>query len=462
MEDSQRLSNQMYFRDNRQILAEFQKRTSAGMNLSQRVWNLAGLAKNELEAAIGTAMSAGISAVALSKRVSRYLVDFDSLKRNYWQKYGIAADIHDCEYRAARLARTEINMAYRRAEQERWKQLDFVRGYIVCTGKAHPFPDVCDDLEGEYPKDFNFSGWHPNCYCYTIPILQSEDSFFSINPEDGEKPITNLPDNFIEWEKEQEKTGRIALSLRNKTLPYFLRDNGHIENGRWVSNAIGGHKGELGQQGKHDKPNERLAEKTLNIYRPKPLDDSLRGNAEAVAKELGIELGKPMSYEEVNYGRENWHDNGDHEYGYNCQSCVLATELRFRGINATAKGYFDSGVQKTLSENMAFCFCDKDGKDISKPKMFTSREEVLKALKAMGKNGRLHIGWEKCINRDYGHIVSCILIDGVTYIHDPQNGERLALDDMLRRIDIAKGIQILKVDKLFLKKGIIKDVVSPL
>lgn len=27
----------------------------------------------------------------------------------------------------------------------------------------------------DYPKDFKFEGWHPQCFCYVTPILVSED-----------------------------------------------------------------------------------------------------------------------------------------------------------------------------------------------------------------------------------------------------------------------------------------------
>ena len=83
-----------------------------------------------LESALSTAIEKGMSAVTLSKRVSKYLRDFDSLKKDYKKRFGTATDIHDCEYRSARLARSEINMAYRNAEQLRWQQMDFILGSL--------------------------------------------------------------------------------------------------------------------------------------------------------------------------------------------------------------------------------------------------------------------------------------------------------------------------------------------
>ncbi|MBP5419282.1 MAG: hypothetical protein J6Y72_05680 [Bacteroidales bacterium] len=85
------------------------------MILSQNVWNLRGIYKDGLEAAISVGIEKGQSAATLSKRISKYLNNFDSLRKDYKQKYGVATRIENCEFRAARLARTEINMAYRTA-----------------------------------------------------------------------------------------------------------------------------------------------------------------------------------------------------------------------------------------------------------------------------------------------------------------------------------------------------------
>ncbi|MBQ9417880.1 MAG: hypothetical protein IJU19_04785, partial [Bacteroidales bacterium] len=35
--------------------------------------------------------------------------------------------------------------------------------------------DICDLLAGRYPKDFKWTGWHPNCMCYEVPILATPE-----------------------------------------------------------------------------------------------------------------------------------------------------------------------------------------------------------------------------------------------------------------------------------------------
>lgn len=163
----------IYYQTNSDALKAFQQRKDNGMGLSQRLWNISGNYKEELEYSISTAIQKGTSAVQLSKKLSKYLNDFPSLKKDYKEKYGKAVDCHDCEYRSIRLARSEINMAYRSAEQMRWMQMDFVLGKEIKLSKAHKdrSEDICDILQGKYPKDFDWKGWHSNCYLPNAQVL---------------------------------------------------------------------------------------------------------------------------------------------------------------------------------------------------------------------------------------------------------------------------------------------------
>ena len=213
--------HRVYYQTNSAALKAFQQRKDDGLNLSQKLWNQSKGYKEEMEFAISSAIEKGTSAVKLSKRLSKYLQDFPSLKHDYKEKYGKAVICQDCEYRSIRLARSEINMAYRKAEQERWKQFDFVLGYEVkLTQNGHHVPDICDDLAGKYPKDFIFLGWHPNCMCYVIPILKSEEQFWGMEEV---HEITEVPDSMKIWIKENED--RIAEAEEEGTLPYWFSDN---------------------------------------------------------------------------------------------------------------------------------------------------------------------------------------------------------------------------------------------
>lgn len=138
-----------------------------------------------------------------------------------------------------RLARSEINMAYKQADQLRWQNLDFVVGFEVRLSNNHtlngkPFKDICDKLAGRYPKNFVFKGWHPQCRCLVIPILQDPDEFDKQELDElkaalkgseykkysSRNLVKDIPDNFKEWIDQNKDASKNWSSQ-----PYFIRDN---------------------------------------------------------------------------------------------------------------------------------------------------------------------------------------------------------------------------------------------
>lgn len=190
---------EILYQPNNDALKAFQQRKDKGFTISDKLWNQSTLYKQELEEAISCAIQKGTSAITLSKQISKYLLDFPQLQKDYRERFGKASRSMDCEYRSIRLAASEINMAYRQAENLRWQQMDFVVGYEIklsnnhtCNGK--PFQDICDILAGKYPKDFQWTGWHPLCYSDDSEVLTNrgwklfkdvldDDLILSLNPE---------------------------------------------------------------------------------------------------------------------------------------------------------------------------------------------------------------------------------------------------------------------------------------
>ena len=223
------------YQTNSDALKAFQSRKDKGFNISDKLWNQSTIYKEELEAAISCAIQKGTSAITLSKQISKYLLDFPSLKKDYKEKYGSAKHLLDCEYRSIRLAASEINMAYRTAENERWKQMDFVVGYEIKLSSSHhhrmPHGDICDMLAGRYPKDFVWTGWHPNDLCYKIPILKTEEEFWEWDglsdvSTESINEVKDIPDEFKKWVLDNQQ--KIEKARERNTLPYFLRGNKSI------------------------------------------------------------------------------------------------------------------------------------------------------------------------------------------------------------------------------------------
>ena len=184
-----------YYEHNNAAKKAFIERKVKGLNLSQRIWNQRDDIKEALERCLSTGIEKGMSAVKLSKKVSKYLNDYPSLAKDYKKKFGKAITIQNCEYRSVRLARNEINMAYRSAEQERWAKMDYIKGKeIKTTNNTTHKSDMCDFLAGIYPKGFCWTGWHVNCMCYAIPVIMSEKEYWS-----GKQPNNTMPKNFTNW-----------------------------------------------------------------------------------------------------------------------------------------------------------------------------------------------------------------------------------------------------------------------
>lgn len=237
---------------NLEALKTFQGRKVNGMDLSQRVWKYTGQLKTTMELGIDVALGKGTSAAQLSRELRKYLQEPDNLFRKVKDKHGnlvlskAAKALHPGQgvYRssyknAMRLTRSEINLAYKEADQLRWQQLDFVVGYEIKLSNNHtlngePFVDICDKLAGKYPKSFKFKGWHPQCRCLVVPILQDREEFnddeladlkSALNGKEYQKyasknTVTDVPDSFKEWIHENAERSRNWASQ-----PYFIKDN---------------------------------------------------------------------------------------------------------------------------------------------------------------------------------------------------------------------------------------------
>ena len=96
-----------------------------------------------------------------------------------------------------------------------------------------PLTDICDELAGNYPKGFQFTGWHPNCRCHTETILLGGadfEDFIKAKREGRAYDITKArgyvsepPAAFKAWVK--GNAGRIAAAAKAGTTPYFVKDN---------------------------------------------------------------------------------------------------------------------------------------------------------------------------------------------------------------------------------------------
>lgn len=223
-------------------LRTFQKRKSDGMNLSDRVWKYNTNLRSELEMAIDAGLIDGRSGSSLATQVKKYLNEPDKLFRRVRDERGIlhlsknAKNYHPGQgvcrssYKnAMRMARTEVNIAYRTADHERWSDLDFVVGYEIRRSNRLTSCDVCSSLIGKYPKTFKFRGFHPQCLCVAIPILATKTEMEKLTQMilDGDESdfssknaVKKMPDNYNDWMKQNNQR-----LLNASSTPYFVKDN---------------------------------------------------------------------------------------------------------------------------------------------------------------------------------------------------------------------------------------------
>ena len=234
---------------NLDALAAFQGRKVDGMNLSQRVWKYVGQFKDQLENALDVGLGEGRSADELSRDVRQNLLDPNRLFRRVRDKRGNLVlskaarafhpgrGVYRSSYKnAMRLTRSEINMAYRESDWQRWQSLDFVVGFEIHRSNHEPLCkcDTCEKLVGRYPKTFKFKGWHPQCMCYATPVLMDEETFdenelgdlkaalrgTTYKRQQAKNAVSDVPDGFKAWVKDHVEAQKGWAST-----PYFIKDN---------------------------------------------------------------------------------------------------------------------------------------------------------------------------------------------------------------------------------------------
>lgn len=243
-----------------------------GLNLAQSVWNYCQQTKAEFEMAMSNVIADGLekgtSAEEVGRRIRQYLNNPDMMYRRYhtvkvlkngqkkdvvtWRRKRIIngrvrfveeplEHVGQGVYRSARknalrVARTEINAAYHKARNGRWANEPFVIGQHIHISPQHDpeeDADICDELEGYYPKDFDWDGWHCQCMCTSDPVMISGEErkqFYKrmLNGEDmsgyvSPNSIKDVPDQYKRY---IEANGdKIVDAFKRGKLAWHLADN---------------------------------------------------------------------------------------------------------------------------------------------------------------------------------------------------------------------------------------------
>lgn len=243
-----------------------------GLNLAQSVWNYCQQTKAEFEMAMSNVIADGLekgtSAEEVGRRMRQYLNNPDMMYRRYhtvkvlkngqkkdvvtWRRKRIIdgrvrfveeplEHLGQGVYRSARknalrVARTEINAAYHKARNGRWANEPFVIGQHIHISPQHDpeeDADICDELEGYYPKDFDWDGWHCQCMCTSDPVMISGEErkqFYKrmLNGEDmsgyvSPNSIKDVPDHYKRYI--EANGGKIVDAFKRGKLAWHLANN---------------------------------------------------------------------------------------------------------------------------------------------------------------------------------------------------------------------------------------------
>lgn len=484
-----------------------------GLNLSDRVWNYTQQTKSEFEVAVSQVLengiSKGISAESLGRQVRQYLNNPDMMYRMYHRKQlmsdGTKKDIVEWRrrvidkegkvrfikedlakvgtgvYRSARqnalrLTITETNMAYNYSNCKRWESEPFVLGIRIRLSANHPEEDICDELAGDYPKTFMWRGWHPRCMCSVSPILmdRKSDEWKKLRKmpkeeyEAYQSPnlVKNVPSAFSEWCERNKKKLKVARD--NDKLPYFVKDNQKV-----VGDLLGWKEKQIvkpissrekilaAAKARHEARTDKQINDILTRWDERKYTSAQKQNFKVIENKMGLKRGISMDFEKANQGKGNIdYKSGLTAFRVNCQSSVVAHELRMRGFDVTAQPNWQMGDDPNkLSHGTWKCWIKSDGTPFEMPERFAYKiskngnyiglpyKETIQQINEHTKEvGRYHVSFD-WKGENYGHIVTMERkADGTALWYDPQTGQRDFFDkEYVKKI---KGVRAYRVDNL--------------
>ena len=454
-----------------------------GFKLSDRVWNITQQTKSQLEFYLDSGVVAGRNANGISSDIRQILQNPQKRFRRIrnekgelvlsqpMKNYHPGQGVYRSAYKnALRTSATTTNIAYRSADYERWSKQDFILGIEVHRSANNRGPcKICDAMVGKYPKTFKFTGFHPFCICFATPITMEPDSFADFLLNDTvpqEQVITDIP----------------------KTAKDFVDENKNgVQSAFW-------YKDNFSKEG--DLQRERTPQPTtpevIKVSRTKRIktdaekndiqkrwdDRFVRNfNQSKIEQKIGIKRGEDMTFEEANELRGNIGYGEGREFSVNCQSCVVANELRRRGYDVTALPNLkkEGNIPYELSGKTNWAWIDPEtmqtpekkqaggqyvsGLDI-KSKTLTQLNKELNELTK--EAGRYHIDfmWK---DGKGGHIITVDRLEnGSIRIYDPQIGRLGDWKVISKDISLKYGVNVLRVDNLLVNTDIIDRIVRKL
>ena len=456
-----------------------------GFKLSDRVWNITQQTKSQLEFYLDSGVVAGRNANGISSDIRQILQNPQKRFRRIRNEKGELVlsqpmkDYHPGQgvYRSAyknalRTSATTTNIAYRSADYERWSKQDFILGIEIQRSANNRGPcKICDAMVGKYPKTFKFTGFHPFCICFATPITMEPENFADFLLNDTvpkEQVITDIPQGAKDFVNENKDGLQSAFWYKDN----FTNDGGLQR--EIVSQPI------TNEVIKVSRPKRIKTDAEKNDIQKRWEERFARNfNQTKIEQKIGIKRDEEMTFEEANELRGNINFGKGNEYGVNCQSCVVANELRRRGYDVTALPNLEKkgNIPHELSYRTNWAWIDPKTMvmpvkktaggiyDVTRTGALKSKsiKELTKELVELVKEpGRYHIdfSWK---GRNSGHIITLEKsLDGKIVIYDPQTGKIKNWGELSKEISLKYGVNVLRVDNLLVNTDIINGIVKKL
>lgn len=458
---------------------------SNGLKLSDRVWNITQQTKSQLEFYLDSGVVSGRNSNGISSDIRQILHNPQKRFRRIRNEKGELVlsqpmkDYHPGQgvYRSAyknalRTSATTTNTAYRSADYERWSKQDFILGIEIQRSANNRGPcKICDAMVGKYPKTFKFTGFHPFCICFATPITMEPENFADFLLNDTvpkEQVITDIPQGAKDFVSENKDGLQSAFWYKDN----FTNDGGLQR--EIVSQPI------TNEVIKVSRPKRIKTDAEKNDIQKRWEERFARNfNQTKIEQKIGIKRGEEMTFEEANELRGNINFGKGNEYGVNCQSCVVANELRRRGYDVTALPNLEKkgNIPHELSYRTNWAWIDPKTMvmpvkktaggiyDVTRTGALKSKsiKELTKELVELVKEpGRYHIdfSWK---GRNSGHIITLEKsLDGKIVIYDPQTGKIKNWGELSKEISLKYGVNVLRVDNLLVNTDIINGIVKKL
>ena len=458
---------------------------SNGLKLSDRVWNITQQTKSQLEFYLDSGVVSGRNSNGISSDIRQILHNPQKRFRRIRNEKGELVlsqpmkDYHPGQgvYRSAyknalRTSATTTNTAYRSADYERWSKQDFILGIEIQRSANNRGPcKICDAMVGKYPKTFKFTGFHPFCICFATTITMEPENFADFLLNDTvpkEQVITDIPQGAKDFVNENKDGLQSAFWYKDN----FTNDGGLQR--EIVSQPI------TNEVIKVSRPKRIKTDAEKNDIQKRWEERFARNfNQTKIEQKIGIKRDEEMTFEEANELRGNINFGKGNEYGVNCQSCVVANELRRRGYDVTALPNLEKkgNIPHELSYRTNWAWIDPKTMvmpvkktaggiyDVTRTGALKSKsiKELTKELVELVKEpGRYHIdfSWK---GRNSGHIITLEKsLDGKIVIYDPQTGKIKNWGELSKEISLKYGVNVLRVDNLLVNTDIINGIVKKL